>query len=134
MDVDGLLINEKMENGRGRDEDYDSDATTLGHASPDSDKTPPLFITEPLMEPHASTISTSSSTSVETMYEIDPNYPSVPQTQLCYKKRHTLHISRVKEKLTKKGKLNFDCVNQIKYAFGLILSYPHVFLLPNSIY
>ena len=111
--MEGLAANEQEESGSASNqpgEEYDSDATTLEHGSPE--KTPPLL--EPANEESASRLSTASSTSVETVYKIDPDYPGVPQTQPCYKNgiHYTpLGLKRTyqkKDKGGKKRKLNFD--------------------------
>ena len=116
--MDGLPANEQDKcgsaSGNQKDnpgEEYDSDATTLEHGSPN--RTPPLF-TEPASEEPASTLSTASSTSVETVYEFDPDHPGVPQTQPCFKNgiHYTpLGLKRTYQKKDKGGKrrkLNFD--------------------------
>lgn len=84
--MEGLPVNkrEKSDSGNQNDnpgEEYDSDTTTLEHASPDGT---PLLFTESASEEPACKLSTTSSTSVETVYGIDPDSPGDPQTQPCF--------------------------------------------------
>ena len=83
------------------DEEYDSDATTcsLGHVSPK--RTPPKSANE---DP----LSGASSTSVETVYEPDPDYPGVIlPSQQCYNNNihyTPLGLRRTYQKKNKGGK------------------------------
>ena len=67
-------------------------------------KTPELF-TEHVAD-HS--VSAASSTSVETVYEVDSDYSGVAQTQPCYKNGIHYTPLGLKKTYQKKRKLNFD--------------------------